>query len=251
MASGHSDIVHATIETQALTTIYNEVMAFVFRQAKRFAASSLAILSFFGSAARLAAQSEWSFELMSGCALNLPSPLVVRQAGYPDIRLTARYSTRPFSLHAPYYSWRIGRWKGKGWELEHLHHKLFLTNRPPEIQEFAISHGYNYLFLGRAWERGNLAYRFGLGPIITHPEATVRGRTLDAESGGLFDAGYYLSGLGVRAAAGRKLPLSRNVFVAVEAGFVAGWTWDVPMPGGAADVPNLSLHGRLGVGLRL
>ena len=193
-----------------------------------------------------------SLEFMTGSAYNLPSFLIVRQANQPDLTFSPHYDTNPFSGHAPYYAWRVSLWNGEeSWEFEHLHHKLYLRDNPPEITDFAISHGYNYILLGHAWKRHGFLFHLDLGPIMTHPEAAVRGQTLDSEHGGLLNEGYYFSGIGFHTAIGKNIFISDNFYAILELAFTAGWTWDVPMPGGTADVPNTAIHGHLGMGLNL
>ena len=43
----------------------------------------------------------------TGLQYNFPTPIIIRQAGQPDIRLTARFSTRPF-FEVPYYDVKVG-----------------------------------------------------------------------------------------------------------------------------------------------
>lgn len=188
-------------------------------------------------------------EVMGGSAVNLPSPLTVRQNGFPDIRLSgARYDTRPFGSY-PYYAVRLGLWRGNGaWELEHLHHRLFLTNPPPEISVFAVHYGYNYFLFGRAWKRRGFTYRVGAGPIVTNPENTVRGRQFRTRPSFL-DGGYYFSGIGTRAGAGRTVQLTNHLFLVGEASVTAGFAWSVPIADGSANVPNFAVHGHLGIGV--
>jgi hypothetical protein len=98
----------------------------------------------------------FTFEAMSGSALNLPTPLTVSQNGYPDIRFSAHYDTKPFGPFYPYYSWRASFWNqehDQAWEITQVHHRLFLANNPPEIQFFAIHFGYNFYMFGHAWKR--------------------------------------------------------------------------------------------------
>jgi hypothetical protein len=72
----------------------------------------------------------------AGLQHNVPLPIVIRQAGQPDIRLTAHFDTRPFS-EVPYYDVKVGMAR-RPWafELELVHHKLYLANRPAEVATF-------------------------------------------------------------------------------------------------------------------
>ena len=190
-----------------------------------------------------------SLEFMGGSSYQFPVPLTIHQDGQPDLRFSAQYDTNPFGGHAPYYAWRVGLWNGQeAWEFEHLHTKVYLNNPPPEILSFAISHGYNYILLGHAWKRGGLIFHLGVGPIITHPETVIRGIVQDEEHGGLLNEGYYFSGMGFHAALGKNFNLNKNLFVILEGAFTAGFAWWVPVAGGWADVPNMALHGHLGMG---
>jgi hypothetical protein len=69
--------------------------------------------------------------------------------GQPDLDFTAHWATHPFR-DTWYYGGRIGLWKGKrGWLLDFTHHKLYLTNRPAEVQQFRITNGMNMLTVSR------------------------------------------------------------------------------------------------------
>ncbi len=191
-----------------------------------------------------------TLELMGGSAYNFPTPLLVKQGGYPNLQFNAQYDTKPFGPYTPYYSWRISLWdKEEAWEISQVHHRIFLTNPPPEIQVFAIHFGYNYFFLGHAWKKAGLIYHLGIGPIVSNPENTVRGQKLRNLGTGLFDAGYDFSGVGVEASLSKNLYFAQNCFISLEAAFIAGWAWWVPVANGYADVPNLGLHGHIGTGL--
>lgn len=195
---------------------------------------------------------DFTLEVMGGDAYNFPTPLTVSQAGYPDIQLTAQYDTRPYNAYAPYYSWRVTLWdKDEGWEFQQVHHKMFLTNPPPEIQNFAIHYGYNYFLLGHAWKRLGLVFHLDTGPIITNPSNTVLGQVLETAGTGWFDQGYDFSGWGAQIAVSKNLYVTANLFAVAEVALMGGWAWSVPVSNGSADVPNLSLHGRLGLGLSI
>ncbi|HET9870713.1 MAG TPA: hypothetical protein VFR02_09500 [bacterium] len=194
----------------------------------------------------------FSLELMGGDALNFPSPLSIHQAGYPDLDFTARYDTRPYNAYAPYYAWRASLWDGsQAWELEQVHHKLFLTDPPPQVQAFAIHYGYNYFFVNHAWRYPDLILRLGTGPIITNPSNTVRGQVLVTHGTGWFDQGYDFSGWGAQVSAARDLGLFDTTYLVAELALIGGWAWDVPVANGSADVPTLGLHFHLGLGLDL
>jgi len=193
-----------------------------------------------------------SLEFMGGDAYNFPTPLSIQQAGYPDLNFTAQYDTRPYNAYAPYYAWRASLWdKGEAWELEQVHHKLFLSNPPPEVQNFAIHYGYNYFFVNHAWKNPDFIFRLGTGPIITNPTSTVRGQAHTSNNTGLFDQGYDFSGWGAQVSAARDFGLFDTTFAVLEAALIGGWAWDVPIANGTADVPTLGLHLHLGMGLNL
>src|SRR5205809_626858 len=107
---------------------------------RRFLCLVLALL-----APRVAVAQKLTIDLMSGSAYNVPTPLTIRQDGFPVIRFTAHYRTRPFSPLAPYYSWRVDFWnhaKTGAWEVQQVHHRLFLANTTDEVQRFEIHYGY-------------------------------------------------------------------------------------------------------------
>src|SRR5215216_7185469 len=127
-------------------------------------------------AAPLAAEQGWAFQTSLGVVENLETRLTIRQSGFEGIELDADYETRPFESPF-YYSLRAGRWNGRGgWELELIHQKLYLRNRPPEVQQFGISHGYNLVMVNHGWDVRRLILRAGVGAVLAHPENNVRGR---------------------------------------------------------------------------
>ena len=126
-----------------------------------------------------------------GLQYNVPLPIVIRQSGQPDIRLTARFSTRPFA-DVPYYDVKVGIARNHwAYELELVHHKLYLDNRPPEVDAFEITHGYNPILVNVVRERWGVGFRAGAGILLAHPETTVRGLRFP-ETGGIL--GWYVSG---------------------------------------------------------
>jgi len=194
----------------------------------------------------LAAADGWVFQGAVGVVENLETSLTIRQAGSPDIEVDADYETHPFESPL-YYMLRAGRWRGRaGWEVELIHHKLFLQDPPAEVHDFSISHGYNLLMVNRAWEVRRLLLRAGAGAVIAHPENTVRGRTLDPGDTNL-SGGYHLAGPVLQLAAEKRFALGERWFVGLE-GKITGARAEVPVAGGDADVPNVVLHGLVGIG---
>ncbi|MBU0763898.1 MAG: hypothetical protein KJ607_03580 [Bacteroidetes bacterium] len=201
--------------------------------------TSFAVSSVFGQ--------KWAFELHGGAPLNVPMPLVIRQEGQPDVRLTAKYYSEPFV--SPYYwVWRFSRWNnGRSFEFEAVHHKIYLRNNPEEVQWFGISHGYNMLIFNHAREVGWFIIRGGAGFVLPHPENVVREQRLDEESG-IFGLGYYLCGATLNLAVQKKLYLTKRLFATAEVKLNPSWC-RVPVVGGNADVYNITLQGIFGIGV--
>jgi hypothetical protein len=201
------------------------------------------------SATPLAAQHSWTAELFGGSAWSAPTPLTIWQAGQPDIRIMADYETRPF-YGAKYYAFRVARWKGnKAWAIDFTHHKLYLTNNPPEVQHFEVSHGYNMLHLSRIWRTHGWLLSGGGGIVFTHPENTVRGKELYPESGGTLGGGYYLDGVSVMGALGRQVKIAGPVF-ATALGKVTLSNVTTRVVDGEAEVPNVAGHLNVGLGVK-
>lgn len=193
------------------------------------------------------AQSRWSFELHGGEVYNVPMPLIISQDGYPDLKLTARYNTEPFTLPV-YWNMRLGRWQNdKMWEVEIIHHKLYLENTTPEIQKFNISHGFNLIMLNRGFDKKLFRYRFGAGMVLTHPESNIRGKAF-GDSNDDKDLGYYLSGLALDLAIGKAFRINNTFYFDVESKATCAYT-RVKVANGHADVYHLAIHLIFGVGI--
>jgi hypothetical protein len=182
----------------------------------------------------------------AGLQYNVPLPIVIRQTGQPDIRLIAHFDTRPFA-EVPYYDVKVGMARSP-WalELELVHHKLYLANRPAEVDTFEITHGYNPILLNAVREKWGVAFRAGAGFVLTHPQTMVRGLRFP-ETGGIL--GWYVSGPAAQVSVSRRLGIGRHFFADLEGKLVGAWA-RVPIVDGSADVPNLSLHGLVSAGWR-
>jgi hypothetical protein len=198
--------------------------------------------------AKPASKVHWDLQVFTGDSVDAPTPLTIHQNGQPDIHVgAADYYTSPWAQYAPYYAWRVGRWNGDdAWEFEHIHNKMFLSNLPPDVQQFQLTHGYNYVLFNRAHKAWGFIWRVGAGAIVTHPEIIVRGQSLSQDSGGI-GGGYFLCGVGAQAAVEKRFYLNDHFYGSLEAKVTAGYA-DVPIVNGDAQVPALTLHGLFGIG---
>ena len=197
----------------------------------------------------LQAQKYWSFELMGGMVYNVPLPLVIEQNGFPDIRIhKALFCTEP--LVSPWYwDWRFARInKLQHFEFEAIHHKLYLLNKPAEVERFGISHGFNMFFInyGRDWHK--LILKAGAGPVVIHPESTILGKVYP-EGPGFDIKGYRLKGIAFQLAVARPFYISKVFFINTEVKIIAGFV-NAPIVEGKAKVSNLSLQLLLGPGVK-
>jgi hypothetical protein len=181
-----------------------------------------------------------------GGSYSVPTPLTIVQQSYPDLKLTAHYSTRPFN-DSWYYGWRVGYfWGRKGLLFDLVHQKLYLENPPPEVQDFRVTYGYNILTLGPAWKTKHLTLNLGAGPVVGNPYSNVRGQVWTRDQG-LFNAGYYFGGAALQGGAGWNFRIVGRFFLSLDARFTAAYA-QVPIRSGHADVPNLAFHLLAGAG---
>lgn len=199
------------------------------------------------SLTNLYAQSRWSFEMQGGQVYNTRVPLTIKQQGYPDINMQAHYFTDAFVLPI-YWDLRLARWEnGKAWELETIHHKLYLENTSPEVQKFNISHGFNMVFVNRGFERKLFRYRAGAGIVLAHPESTIRGKEFGS-TGNDFDLGYSISGPALNLAISKPFRLNNRFFINTEAKATMAYSY-IKVAQGHADVYSIAFHLILGLGV--
>jgi hypothetical protein len=196
----------------------------------------------------LYAQGKFSFELLPGGAITLPSTLTILQDGYPDIRFKAHYSNDNF-IAPVYYCYRISYSLNNSWacELEMNHLKVLLDNRPPEIAEFTITHGYNQIWFNVTRIVKGFTFRAGLGGVLAHPENTIRGIKYDQHLG-LFNRGYHLCGVTSQIAVQKKFYFGKHFFLSGEAKFNGAYA-KIPVSGGIAHTPVYAFHGLIGAGI--
>ncbi|HSF18442.1 MAG TPA: hypothetical protein VLK65_23135 [Vicinamibacteria bacterium] len=187
------------------------------------------------------AQDRFSFEGLLGGALNAGTTLSISQSGYPDLDHEADYATRAFELPL-YYSLRFAVHDRSGrWEAQFTHHKVYLSNRTPEIQNFEISHGLNLMTFGRAWTSLPVDIRAAAGVVIAHADSEIRAQP--------FSPGYRLTGPSFLLGFGKRLGLTRWLFASVEVQLSAARV-KVPVSAGDASAPNVALHVMSGLGAR-
>lgn len=195
------------------------------------------------------AQSRWSFELHGGIVHNIDLPLVIKQKGYPDIRIEkADFYSEPLN-DPPYWDWRFTKWfNNKSIEFEAIHHKLYLKNRPPEVEWFGISHGYNMLMFNHGRQLKHIIVRAGMGSVLVHPESTIRG--MEYPTGPGFDImGYRLRGVVLNLATAKQFKFGKYFFLNAEAKVTASMIARSPIVNGYARVHNIAFQLILGPGV--
>ena len=209
----------------------------------QYVVSILGLLMFLDEAE---AQRKLTFELCGMVPYNVPMRLVIRQSDVPDVDIIARYYSKPFE--APFcWVWRIGWWSDqRSWELQAIHHKLYLENKPAEVESFSISHGLNLITINRGWQAGDYVVRTGAGIVLAHPESTIRGKPFP-ENQGIFGMGYYVSGPALVAGGAKQLRLVSDLFLTLEV-MAALSHADVPVKDGNARLFNAVFQLNFGLG---
>jgi len=194
-------------------------------------------------------QDKWFVNYTPGLSLASPAPLQIRQKGFGGISFWAKYRTYPLRMPI-YYSYRFGfQHDNKLFEIEMNHLKLYLKNTSDLVEWFAVSHGYNQIFINKGWVNGKLGQKAGIGMVLSHPENTVRGKRLD-EKMGLFGRGYHPSGVAIQYVIYKDIPLTRFLYILVEAKASLGYA-RVKVVDGKADVPAAALHLLIGPGVKI
>jgi hypothetical protein len=221
-------------------------------------AALIVVLALVSACARPAAAAEpppagvgetaWEVHGYLGGSTTFPTKLTIRQLDEDAFDVVhAEYETRPMELPL-YYAYRVTRWQGRrAWAAEFVHHKLFLEDPPPRIQDFSVSHGYNLLTASRLWWVDGYVVGAGVGIVIAHPENRVRGRVL-VSNGGIGD--YVVAGPTGAVTAGRRWAMGPHWSMSWEGRLSAAYA-RVPIDDGHASVPDFSAHVILGVGRRV
>ena len=175
-----------------------------------------------------------------GAAINFDTDLTIRQTGQDDISLRASWETRPFDQ--PLYWMLRLRWQRErdGFELQLLHHKMYLHNTRPDVEHFEVTHGFNILTANYIKRGGPTQFRLGAGVTIPHAESTVRGEHHAS-------AHYTIGGPAFLVGVGSEYGFTDRLFLAGDIQFVAAWA-TVDVHQGEANVTSLAFHLMLGMG---
>ncbi len=198
-------------------------------------------------------KSEWSFEVHGGFPLNFSLPMTVQQTGYPTIKFNAQFNSEPFKSPV-FWVVRFSKWKNsKAWEFELMHQKLFLKNKPPEIQYFNVSHGYNQLLISRAFKfkiikKQEFIFKGGAGIVIAHAENSVRNKELNQHQS-FFNLGYNVGGTTINIALAKQLPLTNRFYLNAETKFNTSYTI-IPIVDGNAKVWHSAFEFIFGLGYK-
>jgi len=195
-----------------------------------------------------AGSTQWNLTVQGGFPINAPLPLRIR-LDTEIIDVIGKFHSEPFNLPV-YWDIRVERWvNNNSFELELIHHKLYLQDLPREIQEFSISHGYNILLFNRGYRKETpFIWRFGGGVVIPHPENQIYEKKLPA--GGFGGSGYYIGGPAVQIAGSTIYSPFHWFQLSLELKCISALCW-VPVYDGYAFVPNISLHLNGGFGFRV
>lgn len=192
------------------------------------------------------AHAQWAVEGFLGTSFSAHTPLVITQTGYPTLDFTAHYATYPRRAWI-YYGFRVSHWWGRwGGTAGFIHQKVYLTNPPPEVQEFRVTNGYNLLSVGAGYLTHGWSLIGAVGPVIANPVNTVRNLTLP-DNGGGFGTGYYLSGINVQLGINRRVYVVDKFFLTADVTASGAWA-TVHVVDGKAKTPNYALHLLFGVG---
>jgi hypothetical protein len=191
--------------------------------------STLLILLFLNSSFA----DDWHIEGSVGFVHNFSTKLEI-----DAFTLDADYETRSFEGPL-YYSIRAG---SVLWDVEFIHQKIYLENPSGEIQGFAISHGYNLIFLNYARRIGDFILRVGGGAVLAHPEIRLHENS--------FEPGYNLTGPAFQISVQKKFSVSNTLFFAAEAKLTTARA-NFSINESEISAPNTALHALFGFGVQL
>jgi hypothetical protein len=188
----------------------------------------------------LTAHADFIFQISSGTAHSFTSTLTIEQP-QQTTKISADYDTHPWRP-APYYSVRIGKWNEKtAWEIELIHHKIYLNNPHLPVNSFRVTNGYSMLLLNHAWNYRGFILHAGGGGLVAYPVTTIDNITTSG--------GYRLAGVAGQGSIERRFFLGKGFFLSAEAKFTMANAW-LTLENAKATVPNVAVHGLLSIGYK-
>jgi hypothetical protein len=143
----------------------------------------------------------------------------------------------------------VAKWSGDhGWAFHYIHHKLYLDNPPPEVIRFRITNGVNILLAERLWRTKGWELGVGVGPALTVPFSTVRGRSY-GKSDGIWGSRYDLGGATLQGGVARRMKLLPYTYGSLTAK-VTATTISAKIADGRATTMNYALHLQYGLSLQ-
>ena len=189
-------------------------------------------------------EANWSFQVLIGDAYNFESHTRIEHESWGERSFDGDYETR--GLEGPlHYAWRISRWvDDRGWELQLLHHKIYLQDPPAGVEALSVSHGFNIVSVNRSLKYRGWILRGGVGPVITHAEANVLGTS--------YDGPYEVAGAAALLGVARELELGEHFRLLGEISATFGYIDAHPdgTPELGLTIRNPAIHAQVGVGYR-
>lgn len=184
-----------------------------------------------------------------GGSKSMGNVLSIHRHDGKDYVIEAQYDSKPYD-DSSYWAGRLEWWENRSaWELEIIHHKLYLMNPPPDILDFSISDGYNLVYINRAWALPDyqLAARVGVGVVVAHPDITFsdRGRYILKGLPGL-----RLAGPSVQVALEQRYPLYEHWYLKSELKLTASYakTAISDRQDEYVVAPDIAIHWVVGIG---
>ena len=127
------------------------------------------------------------------------------------------------------------------WQLQFIHHKLYLMNPPKVIQHFEITHGFNLFTLNQSLNYKDVYFIGGIGVVLPHTESEVRYQKYSSKNG-ILGTEYSITGPAFVLGIGKRIKLSSKVYFLFEGQFTSVWA-TVRVAKGEAQVSNFAIHG--------
>ena len=195
------------------------------------------------------ARDGWHFLYAHGMSESAPSTLKLHLKD-EVITKDAEWSGNSFR-DSLYYVARLENWKGnKAWEVEWIHHKIYLKNIDSRIRNFSVSDGFNMLMFNRAVEfKPKRIARIGAGILVGHPDVIVDDRERFYLKGGI--GGAYIAGIASQVGLEYRFLRTKHHFMSLDSKLSLAYMARLPISEDSdeyASGVNVALHLSLAVG---